>query len=682
MAGMQIASLFASIGADTSGLDRGLQSAKKGITGLANDIKKSPKIDMAMMVTGLNQAVQLASQAGQAIKALYGTIKEGAAMDFAVEKFDRLAESIGTTSNALMGDLRTATRGMSSDMDLVAMSSNIMSLGLMTTHDDVVRLSKVASALGMDMNQLVLTLANKTTMRFDQLGVAVAGFEDKVQALQDAGMSADDAFGKAFLQQAEEQVSKVGEAADSSIGSFQQMETVLTNLSNEFKSELAGSVLVAKDAIVEFTDVLSNIDIEALDIGGSIKKDLESLTGLILQFQLASIATEQYKNENIGLLDYLGYLMGAFTTATPTVEGYKAQIAELTKIQDESTAQANYAVRAQYSQVQSLFDLSTSYDNFAWMMGRARLEMGVLDEATYNAEKGIQDYTTATTTATTSTEEWAKANYDLGYSYADAGEKALTATNTVNSTSFADARGEIDATKGVVGDLALAYRDLELAQLGFQGQIAGMVFDDLTTKYKSGVISLKQYKDGLVDLDAAMGTDFSMELELEEKIPELTRTLLEDPDSFKDNIITVSSDFGELDENVKESTKLVEMLELKLMAIARTWNANVNINVNGNKLPTGTGGYQSVPEGADTGGNFNPRYPAVGGPVYTNSPYIVGERGPELFVPSGSGYILTNAQTANAMDGGGNGNLSEIVSRIPTARDIAVAVRDALLLAG
>ncbi len=676
MAGMQIASLFASIGADTSGLDRGLQSAKKDITGLANDIKKSPKIDMAMMVTGLNQAVQLASQAGQAIKALYGTIKEGAAMDFAVEKFDRLAESIGTTSNALMGDLRTATRGMSSDMDLVAMSSNIMSLGLMTTHDDVVRLSKVASALGMDMNQLVLTLANKTTMRFDQLGVAVAGFEDKVQALQDAGMSADAAFSKAFLQQAEEQVSKVGEAADSSIGSFQQMETVITNLSNEFKSELAGSVIVAKGAIVEFTDVLSNIDIEALDIGGLIKKDLESLTGLILQFQLASIATEQYKNENIGLLDYLGYLMGAFTTATPTVEGYKAQIAELTKIQDESTAQANYAVRAQYSQVQSLFDLSTSYDNFAWMMGRARLEMGVLDEATYNAEKGIQDYYTATTTATTSTEEWAKANYDLGYSYADAGEKALTATNTVNSTSFADARGEIDATKGVVGDLALAYRDLELAQLGWQGQIAGMVFDDLTLKYKSGVITLKQYKDGLVDLDAAMGTDFSMEFELKEKIPELTKTLLEDPDSFKDNIITVSSDFGELDENVKESTKLVEMLELKLMAIARTWNANVNINVNG-RFPTGTGGYQSHPDWTVT---ETPK--AVGGPVYTNSPYIVGERGPELFVPSGSGYILTNAQTANAMDGGGNGNLSEIVSRIPTARDIAVAVRDALLLAG
>jgi hypothetical protein len=33
---------------------------------------------------------------------------------------------------------------------------------------------------------------------------------------------------------------------------------------------------------------------------------------------------------------------------------------------------------------------------------------------------------------------------------------------------------------------------------------------------------------------------------------------------------------------------------------------------------------------------------AVGGPVSANSPYIVGEKGPEMFVPSGSGTIIPN----------------------------------------
>jgi phage-related minor tail protein len=40
------------------------------------------------------------------------------------------------------------------------------------------------------------------------------------------------------------------------------------------------------------------------------------------------------------------------------------------------------------------------------------------------------------------------------------------------------------------------------------------------------------------------------------------------------------------------------------------------------------------------GGIFGKR--AGGGPVNSGSPYIVGERGPELFVPSMSGQVVPN----------------------------------------
>ena len=42
---------------------------------------------------------------------------------------------------------------------------------------------------------------------------------------------------------------------------------------------------------------------------------------------------------------------------------------------------------------------------------------------------------------------------------------------------------------------------------------------------------------------------------------------------------------------------------------------------------------------------------ASGGPVSANSPYIVGERGPELFVPHASGSIVSNS---NMNQGGGS----------------------------
>ena len=53
-------------------------------------------------------------------------------------------------------------------------------------------------------------------------------------------------------------------------------------------------------------------------------------------------------------------------------------------------------------------------------------------------------------------------------------------------------------------------------------------------------------------------------------------------------------------------------------------------------------------------------FKAQGGTVNSGSPYIVGENGPELFVPTGSGNIVSNGRFGNA--GGGGGVLTARVS--------------------
>jgi lambda family phage tail tape measure protein len=45
---------------------------------------------------------------------------------------------------------------------------------------------------------------------------------------------------------------------------------------------------------------------------------------------------------------------------------------------------------------------------------------------------------------------------------------------------------------------------------------------------------------------------------------------------------------------------------------------------------------------------------AAGGPVQGNKPYVVGEQGPELFVPNSAGSIMTNA-SMNKNAGAGSG---------------------------
>lgn len=204
-----------------------------------------------------------------ALKKLYDTAKQGAELEYTIAKFDRLAQSVGSTSDALLGELRTATRGTLSDMEAMALATDLLSLGLAKNADEAVRLAAVQSGLGMDMNQLVLTLTNQTTMRFDALGVSVDGFDEKVKELKATGMDTNAAFKEAFLQQAEMQLERVGNAADESIGAFKRLEAQTKNnidsakiLSAQALAPLVGYLADSTEAINRNKDILRQLNDE------------------------------------------------------------------------------------------------------------------------------------------------------------------------------------------------------------------------------------------------------------------------------------------------------------------------------------------------------------------------------------------------------------------------------------
>ncbi len=72
---------------------------------------------------------------------------------------------------------------------------------------------------------------------------------------------------------------------------------------------------------------------------------------------------------------------------------------------------------------------------------------------------------------------------------------------------------------------------------------------------------------------------------------------------------------------------------------------------------------------------------ATGGPVSNGSPYLVGERGPELFVPEGAGRIEPMGAASSrgvtiTINMNGGGNEPRYMAR--SANQVAVAVRRAL----
>jgi hypothetical protein len=66
-----------------------------------------------------------------------------------------------------------------------------------------------------------------------------------------------------------------------------------------------------------------------------------------------------------------------------------------------------------------------------------------------------------------------------------------------------------------------------------------------------------------------------------------------------------------------------------------------------------------------------------GGPVSAHTPYIVGERGPELFIPDRSGAVIPNHQLMSSTPAAGGSVTNVYVGTVYGFDDFSAKVRDA-----
>jgi hypothetical protein len=89
------------------------------------------------MATGLAVASAAFVGVGLAAQQAYATLRAGAELQTTTERFGKLAASIGTTADVMLGKLREATKGMISDAELMASASGIVSLKLADNEEQV-----------------------------------------------------------------------------------------------------------------------------------------------------------------------------------------------------------------------------------------------------------------------------------------------------------------------------------------------------------------------------------------------------------------------------------------------------------------------------------------------------------------------------------------------------------------
>jgi hypothetical protein len=292
------------------------------------------------MATGLAVASAAFVGVGLAAQQAYATLRAGAELQTTTERFGKLAASIGTTADVMLGKLREATKGMISDAELMASASGIVSLKLADNEEQVVRLATVVGTLGWDMQQVILTFANLSTMRLDALGLSVDEVKQKQKELMDQGMSTAAAFKEAVIQAGEarldvggvsesEQAFKQAEAAvvnfknavlESTIatlsqaGAFESLAATANSiqLATDFRGELAALREEGAITTVEWLGLLNT-----LSQSGAAAAEVE-LAGIIMRDSLTD--TDDEINQQLG-----SWQVWARTVAIQT--GYAAQTA-------------------------------------------------------------------------------------------------------------------------------------------------------------------------------------------------------------------------------------------------------------------------------------------------------------------------------------------------------------------
>lgn len=199
--------------------------------------------------------------------------KEGIEIKRVEEKFAALAGQLGVTAG-FIERLQDSIGGTVSKLDLMRGATDLMALGLVKSEKELKRLMTVSGELNFNMNQLVLTLTNMTTMRFDALGVSVDGFKGKMKSLEEQGFSTNDAFKEAFLQQAEAQVKKVGTAAKGAEGKMLKLGAAAADLKDKLKVLSAEGLQPIISDLVTFVDWVDAIsrESEKLDITRPLEK--------------------------------------------------------------------------------------------------------------------------------------------------------------------------------------------------------------------------------------------------------------------------------------------------------------------------------------------------------------------------------------------------------------------------
>ncbi len=602
---------------------------------------KSTGISFRSLATTVGAAVGAIGAAGIAAKQFYNVLQAGAQVQAAALTFDNLASSIGATSDAMLGDLRGATQGMVSDLDLMRSSNQFVAMGLANTSDEAGRLAEIGATLGAafrgdavgGMEEFALLLANQSIPRLDTFGISAGAVRTRIKELQDEfpDMTRETAFMQAVLEEADKTMGKLGDSSETAAAELAKLEASAKNAKDSFLAattqgflptvralnELVAATNRSSDSLTFWETFAEGVAINFAPLTGSIQtatialrglatvdfssfsRFLETFTGAGTRVVKTDLAFERaYKT----ISGRGGAGRGGFRDAEVGAVELGSALGGLNKeIGDTDTSILRINQRAR-TLVGNTEDLAGAFDNWA---GDIEVATDELEDNAEAIDRNAQRQEILARNTRLAQEAARGFNATLGdyFVQISSAEKFTFDANEelYNLVAAGDASAE------TMAGLATA--------LGIMTEAEAEAF--LRTTILRG--ELMELAQAVIDGDVSM-----------DDAAEAARGL--------------AAGFFDTYEDALRAAEAARILKSDLDKIPR--NITVTVDVV-------TGGAVVQQDGSGPG--LTER--AGGGSVGMGQPFLVGEQGPELFVPQTNGTIISAGQTRAALGGPAVGTL-------------------------
>jgi hypothetical protein len=497
---------------------------------------------------------------------------------------------------------------MVTDIELMSANSRFLSMGLADSADEAANLSRIAVTLGgamgkeagPAMEEFALLMANQSIPRLDTFGISAGKVRQRIKDLQAAtpGLSRETAFMTATMEEAAVAMEKVGNAVPTD--PYTQLEVSVSNLTDAMKMQAADGLGPTLSLIAEGAQLRRDLN-EAIDEGTLSEKRHNDVLGIRQLWTRDAIDDAKMLMGEVeeSRKVYEDFFRGLEAGDDRLIEAERNQAAlaatqeEATEITEEQKKEWLDAALAASEFAGAEDDLVVGADKVAASAITAALHIVEYEQSLLDAEIAA---------------ERAAAQADTFMSTLSGGESDILIFNeTMAELAEGHQKATVD-TDGLTQALfnQLGQTDMTAAQLAIAAGVLGVYSEaEVDAALKAAIM-----QQAIADVAAEIAAGDSTVAEGREKLLGLA---------------------GSLDQAATDALEAESGINAAQDAIDRLKDKTVTVTIK-QKLSGFT-----PQEIAENIGQFQ-----HGGRPPVGRPSIVGEAGPELFVPNTAGTIIPN----------------------------------------